>query len=72
MAFLVSLIAREKRWGEYPGKEKTMGKQAGTSQGENGKRVGLEFLHSNEFLFIDNRILLSSFFRVNPYLTFSL
>jgi meso-butanediol dehydrogenase/(S,S)-butanediol dehydrogenase/diacetyl reductase len=30
----------------------------------------LEFLHSNEFLFIDNKIFLSTFFCVNPYLIF--
>ena len=48
------------------------GKKAGTNQSEDRKKVGFECLHSNEFLFIDNRILLSRFFRVNPYLIFSL
>src|SRR5690348_15111137 len=30
----------------------------------------MEFLRSNEFLFIDNKIFLSTFSRVNPYLIF--
>jgi hypothetical protein len=31
-----------------------------------------EFLRSNEFLFIDNKIFLSTFSYVNPYLIFSI
>lgn len=42
------------------------------NQSEGYKRGGFEFLRSYEFLFIDKRILLSRFFRVNPYLIFSL